>query len=90
MLFRSDESLKREKEAEATRLVARRENMAVAGGEMLTAAFGLQNTRSPQAVEGRAEYAKLQAKKRAGGKLTRQEREKAGQLRLFAEVPEET
>ncbi|MBC7966461.1 MAG: DEAD/DEAH box helicase, partial [Fuerstia sp.] len=35
-----DESQKREKEAEATRLVARRENMAVAGGEMLTAAFG--------------------------------------------------
>lgn len=57
---------------------------------LLTPAFGLQNTRSPRAVEGRAEYARLQAKKRAGGKLTRQERERAGQLRLFADLPEET
>ncbi|MBI3374649.1 MAG: AAA family ATPase [Betaproteobacteria bacterium] len=57
---------------------------------LLTRAFGLQNTRSPRAVKGRAEYARLQAKKHAGGKLTRQERERAGQLRIYAEVPEET
>ena len=31
---------------------------------LLTSAFGLQNTRSPRAVEGRAEFAKLEAKKR--------------------------
>jgi energy-coupling factor transporter ATP-binding protein EcfA2 len=56
---------------------------------LLTAAFGLQNTRSPKAVEGRAEYAKLQAKKRSGRKLTAEEREKEGQLRLFATASEE-
>lgn len=56
---------------------------------LLTAAFGLQNTRSPRAVEGRAEYAKLQAKKRSGKKLTAAEKEKEGQLRLFAAVSEE-
>jgi len=32
---------------------------------LLSSAFGLQNTRSPRAVEGRAELSKLQAKKRA-------------------------
>ena len=57
---------------------------------LLTPAFGLQNTRSPRAVDGRAEYARLQAKKRAGGRLTKEERERAGQLRLFADVSEET
>lgn len=56
---------------------------------LLTSAFALQNTRSPRAVEGRAEYARLQAKKRSGAKLTREERERGGQLRLFADVPEE-
>lgn len=56
---------------------------------LLTPAFGLQNTRSPRAVEGRAEWAKLQAKKRAGGKLTRNEESKAVQLRLFAETEED-
>jgi len=56
---------------------------------LLTPAFGLQNTRSPKAVEGRAEYARLQAKKRSGKRLTAAEREKEGQLRLFAMVSEE-
>lgn len=56
---------------------------------LLTPAFGLQNTRSPRAVEGRAEFAKLEGKKRAGVKLTREEQERAGQLRLFAETGEE-
>ena len=56
---------------------------------LLTPAFGLQNTRSPRAVEGRAEYAKLMAKKRAGGKLTALENEQAGQLQLFAVTAEE-
>ena len=40
---------------------------------LLTPAFGLQNTRSPVAVEKRAELAKLEAKKRAGGTLTQGE-----------------
>jgi len=56
---------------------------------LLTSAFGLQNTRSPRAVDGRAEFAKLEAKKRAGGKLTKEEQSRAAQLRLFADTGEE-
>lgn len=56
---------------------------------LLSPAFGLQNTRSPRAVEGRAEFSKLQAKKRAGGKLTAEERAKLPQLQLFATTEEE-
>jgi energy-coupling factor transporter ATP-binding protein EcfA2 len=55
---------------------------------LLTPAFGLQNTRSPRAVEGRAEFAKLAAKRRAGGNLTRDEQKKAAQLSLFADTGE--
>jgi predicted ATPase len=57
---------------------------------LLTPAFGLQNTRSPRAVEGRAEYARLMAKKRAGAKLTKDEQGKAAQLEMFAVTGEET
>lgn len=56
---------------------------------LLTRAFGLQNTRSPQAVAGRAEYAKLHAKQRAGGNLTADEAEKVKQLQLFVVDEEE-
>lgn len=56
---------------------------------LLTPAFGLQNTRSPRAVEGRAELARLEAKKRAGVKLTREELQKEKQLQLFATSDEE-
>ncbi len=56
---------------------------------LLTAAFGLQNTRSPRAVEGRAEFAKLHAKQRAGGSLTPDEKCRSEQLKLFAPVEEE-
>jgi len=56
---------------------------------LLSSAFGLQNTRSPRAVEGRAEFSKLRAKQRAGGKLTPEERAKLPQLQLFAETNEE-
>lgn len=56
---------------------------------LLTPAFGLQNTRSPRAVEGRAEYAKLMAKQRAGAALTRDEQSRARQLQLFADTDEE-
>lgn len=55
---------------------------------LLTPAFGLQNTRSPRAVEGRAEYAKLMAKQRAGAKLSKEEQAKAQQLQLFADTQE--
>jgi hypothetical protein len=55
---------------------------------LLTPAFGLQNTRSPRAVEARAEYARLQAKKRAGAVLTPKETASEAQLQLFA-LPDE-
>ena len=44
-----DESLKREKEAEATRMIVRREKMADAGGQLLTAAFGFLSQMLPDA-----------------------------------------
>ncbi len=56
---------------------------------LLTPAFGLQNTRSPRAVQGRAEYSKLMAKERAGAKLSKEELAKAKQLQLFAVTDEE-
>ena len=56
---------------------------------LLTAAFGLKNTRSPRAVQGRAEYAKLMAKQRAGGKLNKDELAKVEQLQLFSMTGEE-
>ncbi|MEW6038610.1 MAG: AAA family ATPase [Pseudomonadota bacterium] len=56
---------------------------------LLTPAFGLQNTRSPRAVEGRAEFAKLQAKRRGGGKLTNGEEARLKQVELFADTQEE-
>lgn len=56
---------------------------------LLTPAFGLQNTRSPRAVKGRADYAKLQAKMRAGASLSQAENSQLSQLRLFANTNEE-
>lgn len=56
---------------------------------LLTPAFGLQNTRSPRAVDGRAEYARLMSKQRAGGKLTKEELGRANQLDMFAVTGEE-
>ncbi len=56
---------------------------------LLTEAFGLQNTRSPRAIEGRAELARLEAKKRAGAKLTREEEQNQKQLHLFAATSDE-
>lgn len=56
---------------------------------LLTAAFGLQNTRSPRAVEARATLSKLQAKKHAGAELTREEQQVETQLQLFVDVDEE-
>ena len=56
---------------------------------LLTSAFGLQNTRSPKAVEARAQYAKLKAKERSGEKLSKDEQQKVHQLQLFALTNEE-
>lgn len=56
---------------------------------LLTPAFGLQNTRSPRAVESRAKYARLMAKKRSGASLTMVEEQEASQLQLFADTREE-
>ena len=56
---------------------------------LLTSAFGLQNTRSPRAVEGRAKFAKLKAKRRAGAQLTSDEEDQLSQLKVFGENEEE-
>jgi energy-coupling factor transporter ATP-binding protein EcfA2 len=50
---------------------------------LLSPAFGLQNTRSPQAVENRKRHASLEAKRRTGGQLSQKESEELGQLRLW-------
>lgn len=56
---------------------------------LLTPGFGLQNTRSPRAVEARAELAKLRVKKRTVGQLTREEEIRAGQLAFYGATEEE-
>lgn len=50
---------------------------------LLTPAFGLQNTRSPRAVQARADYSKLAAKRNAGATLLANEIETLQQLKLF-------
>lgn len=57
---------------------------------LLTSAFGLKNTRSPRAVEARAQYAKLKAKERAGATLSKGEQQQVDQLQLFALTGEES
>jgi energy-coupling factor transporter ATP-binding protein EcfA2 len=56
---------------------------------LLTPAFGLQNTRSPRAVEARAKLAKLEAKKRSGGALTPKEEGMVQELMPFVNPDEE-
>jgi energy-coupling factor transporter ATP-binding protein EcfA2 len=56
---------------------------------LLTPAFGLQNTRSPRAVEARAKLAKLEAKERAGGALTPDEKGMVQNLMPFVNPDEE-
>ena len=48
-------------------------------------AFGLQNTRSDQAVEKASLFSRIEEKRRAGGKLSRDEKQQWTQLRLFAD-----
>jgi len=66
------------------RVIASRPNTILLGP-----AFGLQNTWSPRAVKARAEFAKIESKRGAGAALTRQEKDRVAQLRLFAESDEE-
>jgi predicted ATP-binding protein involved in virulence len=56
---------------------------------LLTPAFGLQNTRSPAAVDARSAYAWLQSKQRAGGELSAGEQERMDALAPFALNDEE-
>jgi energy-coupling factor transporter ATP-binding protein EcfA2 len=56
---------------------------------LLTPAFGLQNTRSPRAVDARARLAKLEAKKRSGGSLTADEEGTRQKLMPFVNLDEE-
>lgn len=54
-----------------------------------TSAFGLQNTRSPRAVEARARYSTLKSKERSGIKLTKDEQQQVRQLQLFVMAGED-
>ncbi len=56
---------------------------------LLTPAFGLQNTRSPRAVEARATLAKLEAKKRSGAALSPDEQGLVQNLMPFVNPDEE-
>ena len=56
---------------------------------LLTPAFGLEATRSPIAVSSRAEFSRLEAKRRSGISLSEDEQRREKQLRLFVEVDEE-
>lgn len=56
---------------------------------LLTPAFGLQNTRSPLAVDARAKLAKLKGKQRSGTNLTRAEQLEFEQVRSLVNPDEE-
>ncbi len=56
---------------------------------LLSPAFGLQSTRSPVAVEARAEYARIEGKKRSTGKLSPAELGRFKQLELFVNTGED-
>jgi predicted ATP-binding protein involved in virulence len=53
---------------------------------LLSPAFGMENTRSEPVVEKRARYSHLQAKKRAGGKLSAVEADECMNLLPFVSV----
>lgn len=52
-------------------------------------AFGLQSTLSPVAIEARAEYARIEGKKRSTGKLSADEQKQFKQLELFVNTDED-
>lgn len=66
-------------EADYTRVITSRPDTI-----LLTPAFGLQNTRSPAAVEARRTYAHLASKQDAGGTLSSAEQHQFQQLERFA------
>lgn len=56
---------------------------------LLTSAFGLQNTRSEEAVKARSEYARLQSKQRAVGTLSAADQARMTEVAVFALNDEE-
>lgn len=80
----SDEEARALTEEEYHKVIASRPDTILLGP-----AFGLQNTRSPEVVESRRQWAQLQAKKRAGATLTAAEKKKEKQLALFVRTDEE-
>ena len=56
---------------------------------LLSAAFGMQNTRSPRAVSDMADFAKLNAKRRSGSKLSPEEDDRMKQLDWVGHAVEE-
>ena len=74
----SESRPRRISEEERQHIVAGRPNEI-----LLSQAFGLENTRSPRAVEARAKYAGLKAKQRAGASLSKDELGSMSQLALF-------
>lgn len=56
---------------------------------LLTPAFGLQNTRSPRAVQARSDYGRLKAKQNAHVALSPDESARMQQVQLFALNPED-
>lgn len=71
-------------DAEYQRIIASRPDTI-----LLTPAFGLQNTRSPRAVQARSEYARLKAKQNAHVALSPDESARMQQVQLFALNPED-
>jgi energy-coupling factor transporter ATP-binding protein EcfA2 len=80
----SSDAPRRLSEAERQQVVAGRPDTI-----LRSAAFGLENTRSPVAVDARAELSRLGAKRRSGLPLTQAERVRQDQLQLFAVADEE-
>jgi len=80
----SDREPRRLSDDELNKIIASRPDTI-----LLTAAFGLENTRSPVAVEARAEYSRLVAVRRAVGKLNPSEQKRFQQLELFVDNDEE-
>jgi energy-coupling factor transporter ATP-binding protein EcfA2 len=74
----SDDQPRPLSEEERQRIIASRPDTI-----LLTPAFGLQNTRSPAAEDARAAHAALRSKERAGGKLSREEKARFEQTKLF-------
>lgn len=80
----SDDIPRRLSEDEYRKIVASTPDTA-----LLSDAFGLQNTRSPLAVDRRARYSRLRVKQRSGATLSPHERSELKQLELFVSADPE-